>query len=308
MSTDAPTATQSADWPASEPTVPPQIGAVAAIEQAEALDGPAGAVSSLVKKLVPGGPVKDALSGTWLGHALHPVLTDVVIGTWLSAVLLDVVGGEDAEGGADRLIGLGMLAYLPTAASGASDWADCVGKERRVGLVHLAANATAFNIFGASLRARRGGRRGLGRALAIAGAGVLSAGGFLGGHLAHSRGVGVDETAQQDLPDEWTGVIAESDVPADGSPVVVRAGTVDVLLSRQDGRICAIDDRCTHRGGALHDGDVADGCVSCPLHGSTFSLRDGTVVRGPATASQPVFDVRVREGKVEVRAAAWEIA
>src|SRR5579884_939207 len=102
-------------WEAPAPQVPPGLAAVREIEQAEVLDGPAGTLSGLIKKAVPHGPVKDALSGTWLGHALHPVLTDVVIGTWLSALLLDLVGGEDAEAGADRLVGLGLLAALPTA-------------------------------------------------------------------------------------------------------------------------------------------------------------------------------------------------
>src|SRR5207245_2667908 len=116
------------------------------IEQAEALDGPAGAVANVVKKLVPPGVVKDALSGTWLGHPLHPFLTDFVIGSWTSALLLDVVGGEDAQGGADRLVGAGIVAALPTAISGASDWADCIGKERRVGLVHATANYLALGL------------------------------------------------------------------------------------------------------------------------------------------------------------------
>ena len=131
-----------------------------------------------VRDTVPAGPAKDALSGVWLGHALHPLLTDLPIGSYTSAVLLDWLGGRDAERAADRLIGLGLLFTLPTAATGMTEWADSeVGDPavRRVGLVHAALNVGATALFGASLAARRGGARGTGRLLALAGAGLLGA-------------------------------------------------------------------------------------------------------------------------------------
>src|SRR5918995_5426690 len=71
--------------------------AVEAITSLDALDRPAHAVGQSVRDAVPAGPVKDALSGTWLGHALHPLLTDLPIGTWTSAVLLDWLGGADGR-------------------------------------------------------------------------------------------------------------------------------------------------------------------------------------------------------------------
>ena len=117
--------------------------------------------------------MKDALAGTWLGHALHPMLTDVVIGTFLSTTLLDVVGGdEDGEAGA-KLIGIGMAAYLPTALTGVNDWADTEPVDdgiRRAGLVHAWSNATALALYALSLKARRNGNRGRARALSVAGA------------------------------------------------------------------------------------------------------------------------------------------
>jgi nitrite reductase/ring-hydroxylating ferredoxin subunit/uncharacterized membrane protein len=295
-------------WDAPEPKGPAIERAVRGLEQAEALDGVAGTVANVVKKLVPPGAVKDALSGTWLGHPLHPFLTDFVIGAWSSALLLDVAGGEDAQGGADKLVGAGIVAALPTAISGASDWADCIGKERRVGLVHATANYLALGLYGGSLRARRRGRRGRGVALSLAGMTTLSVGGYLGAHLSYARGVGVQETAHEKLPDEWTAAIAESDVPGDGGGVVADVGGVKVLIARQGGRICAIDNRCNHRGGSLGDGEFERGCVTCPLHGSTFSLSDGSVVSGPATQPQPAFDVRVHDGQVEVKARALDVA
>src|SRR3954470_14641787 len=91
---------------------------------AASLDGPAEAVAKWIRGVVPKGPVKDTLSGTPLGHALHPWLTDFPIGTWTSSLLLDVLGGREARPASRRLIGMGILASPPTAASGLNDWAD----------------------------------------------------------------------------------------------------------------------------------------------------------------------------------------
>src|SRR4051794_24312644 len=82
-----------------------------AVESAEALDPPAKAVAGRVRGLLAPGPLKEALSGTWLGHAVHPLLTDVVVGSFLSATLLDFVGGRDSDEASRRLIGVGIAAY-----------------------------------------------------------------------------------------------------------------------------------------------------------------------------------------------------
>src|SRR4051794_4298650 len=108
------------------------------LEYVEALDSVADPVADQVSKLLPPGPVKDALSGTWLGHPLHPLLITVPIGAWLSANVLDLVGGKKSRKAADRLVGIGLLAALPTAAAGASDWADTTAGAKRVGIVHAA--------------------------------------------------------------------------------------------------------------------------------------------------------------------------
>src|ERR671935_201963 len=99
------------------------------LERATVLDGPAKAVAKRVRSTIPRGPLKDAISGTWLGHALHPVLTDVPIGAWTSATVLDLIGGRDARSGADRLgghlsfargIGVDQAAFEPPI----EDWTD----------------------------------------------------------------------------------------------------------------------------------------------------------------------------------------
>jgi nitrite reductase/ring-hydroxylating ferredoxin subunit/uncharacterized membrane protein len=275
------------------------------VGRVRALDGPAEAVAKQVRGAIPKGPVKDALSGTPLGHALHPLLTDVPIGSWTSAVLLDVLGGRASQPAAERLIGIGVLASLPTAATGLNDWADTTpasDEVRRVGAVHAVANVTALALYSGSLAARRSGRHGRGVALGLAGLGALMVGGHLGGHLSYAQAVGVDQTALERRPGDWTDVLADADLP-EGA---LRGAEVDghaVVLARTGGQVHALAGRCAHRGGSLSEGEIVDGCVECPLHGSRFRLDDGSVERGPSAYPQPVYETRVQGGRIAVRAA-----
>ncbi|MEA2157063.1 MAG: hypothetical protein QOE11_3203 [Solirubrobacteraceae bacterium] len=274
-----------------------QIGSITA------LDGPAAAVAKQIRKLVPAGPVKDALSGSWLGHALHPLLTDVPVGTWTSATLLDLVGGEGSRTAARRLIGAGLLAAAPTAWTGWSDWADSeMGDEkvRRIGIVHAIANGGAAALYGASLVARRRGAHATGVMLGLAGAGAMGAGGFLGGDLAFARGIGVDQTTFQDGPQDWTPAL-DASMLLDDRPAVATVGDVSVMLVRRNGTIHALADRCNHRGGPLHEGELVGDCIQCPWHGARYRLQDGSLERGPATYPQPAFEVREHEGRIEIR-------
>jgi nitrite reductase/ring-hydroxylating ferredoxin subunit/uncharacterized membrane protein len=267
------------------------------------LDSVAEPIASLVRDVLPGGTVKDALSGTWLGHALHPVMQLAPLGTWMSAVLLDLVGGEDAESASDTLIGAGLLAAAPTFVSGWSDYADSTmasERVRRIGIVHAVANGTGALLFASSLAARRGGSRGRGKLLALAGMGAVGAGGWLGGHLSYAEGVGVDVTVFEDYPSDWTPVVAESEL-AEGEPRRVEVAGVPVMVVRSGGQVHALADHCSHRGGPLSDGEVADGCVTCPWHGSRIRLEDGSVEQGPAAYPQPVLETRISGGMVEVR-------
>jgi uncharacterized membrane protein len=158
------------------------------IEQADALDGVAAKVQELIRRILPAS-AHDALRGGPLGHPLHPALVAVPIGAWTSALALDLTGERSASG---KLTALGCIAAVPTAAAGAADWVNTTGAARRTGLVHAAVNDVALMTYFLSWRARRRGRGMRGTALSLAGAGLLSFGGWLGGHLAYSQGVGVD--------------------------------------------------------------------------------------------------------------------
>ena len=274
---------------------------VRAIAGLDALDPPAKKLGKAIRGLIPQGPVKDALSGSWLGHTLHPLLTDVTIGTFMSAVMLDWLGGERSRPAAERLIGLGLLSAVPTVSSGYSDWADtevASDSARRIGIVHAAANATAASLFAASWSARR--RGGGGRLLALAGGGTMAAAAYLGGHLTLAEGVGVDHTAFEDAVEEWTSVLDDGEL-GDGQMRCVEADGTTVMIARAQGSLYALSNHCSHRGGPLHEGELGDLTVTCPWHHSVFDLRDGALVHGPAAYPQPAWDVRARVGRIEVR-------
>ena len=174
--------------------------AVRRLEAMPSLEPPAQKLSERVTALLGSGALRDGLKGMWLGHAFHPVLTDFTDGAWIGTSFLDLFGGEDAAPAAQRLLGFGLVAAVPTVLSGLAEWADCDGKERRVGLVHAATNGTAIILYGTSYLARRRGRRIAGVALGLAGGIVATADGYVGGHLSHVRGVGVGQTALEREP------------------------------------------------------------------------------------------------------------
>ena len=269
----------------------------------EAVDKVAKPVASAVAGALSNNQVvKDALSGTWLGHPLHPMLTDLPIGSWTSAWVLDMVGGKRSRPAAQRLIALGILSSLPTAAAGLSDWSDTIGEDRRLGAVHAVANVAALSLYSWSWLARRKGRHAFGVVLGNLGAAAATGGGYLGGHLVYRKGVGADRNAWKHAGEDWVDVADEGVLLAAGKPLVVRVDDDDVLLIRTDGGLRAISNVCGHAGGPLDEGTFDDeGCVTCPWHGSVFQLTDGRVVHGPATGYQPCYDLRSAGGRVSVR-------
>ena len=270
----------------------------------EALDAPAKKIGKAVRGVIKPGPVKNALSGSWLGHALHPLLTDVTIGSFTSAVALDWLGGDESEPAAQRLIGLGLLSALPTVTSGYSDWADTeVANEpvRRIGIVHAASNFTAASLFAASWLARRRGDHGRGRALALAGGRRLAGAAYLGAHLTLAEGVGVDHTAFEDGPEDWT--VRARRRRARRRPDALRRGRRHGGDARPQPAAPCTRCRTTARTAAARcTRATLDGVnVSCPWHDSVFDLRDGALIHGPAAYPQPAWDTRVNDGRIEVR-------
>jgi uncharacterized membrane protein len=202
--------------------------AMKGLEKAAALDELAGKLADVVGTATRPRLVKNALSGTWLGHRLHPALIPIPIGFWSGALLFDLVATRRARWAADVLVGAGVAAAVPTAAAGLSDWADAEPEARRVGLVHAGVNTLALACYSASLVARLVGGRKAGFGLSLAGAAAMGAGGYLGGHLAYVQAVGVERRRFAGGPAEWTAVLDETEL-AEGRPRVVEAGGAEVL-------------------------------------------------------------------------------
>ncbi|MGZ5415860.1 MAG: DUF2231 domain-containing protein [Nocardioides sp.] len=159
------------------------------LEDTTALDRPVKALEPLVHTLFGSGTRSSVLRGEWLGHAVHPLLTDVVLGTWISANVLDLIGGSDSSSSAQKLIGTGLLAAGPTAWTGWAEWSAAATRDKRVGLVHAVTNGVMIGVYAASWIARRRGRHGTGVRLALVGAGLSGVGAYLGGHLTEARKV-----------------------------------------------------------------------------------------------------------------------
>ena len=242
--------------------------------------------------------------GRWAGHPLHPALSDLPIGLWAGVVVLDAADhdraprrGIDAAG---VLSAAGILAAGATALTGLSDWTVSDDQDRRVGLFHGLLNTVGLGLQGASLGTRVAGHRGTARALGAASLTVTAAAGYFGGHLVFTKGVMVNRVAWATGPRRWTRALPEADLP-DDTPTGAEAEGRRIMLYRHHGRLYAIDNICSHAGGLLSRGPVADLTVTCPLHGSRFSLATGCVSRGPASQPQPVLPTRIRNGWIEVR-------
>ena len=271
--------------------------AISQLENADQLD-PAVTVGQRAARSIRPGRIRDALHGVWLGHPLHPVLVQLPVGAWLSASALDLLVPQ-ADAASRRLVAAGLVASAPAIAAGAVDWSEQHEQQMRVGVVHALANSLAVGLYGASLIARNPRA---GRGLRLAGLAAAGLGGVLGGHISFRLAGGANhaEPVPHVLEPGWHRLTAVGDLP-EGKPVRRMVGEVPVVAVRTGGHVRVLADRCSHMSGPLSEGQLADGCLTCPWHGSVFRLADGSVARGPATAPQPVFQTRVTGGALEVR-------
>lgn len=275
------------------------------------LDPVADRIQPLVVRLVRSSPgLGDVLDGTWLGAPLHPALTDVTVGSWTAAFVLDGVsaasGSESAGAAADGALAVGVASALPTALTGLGDWRVLRGERRRIALLHGLLNTVALTLHVASLVCRKTGSRGLGRALSTVGFGIASASAHIGGELSFGMGIRVNPTFRDSGPSDFVSVGGEDEFGGQDLRKVSAEG-VDVLVARSSsGELCAIAHTCSHLGGPLAEGTRDGDVVVCPWHGSRFDVCSGRVVGGPAVYDQPRFEKRVVDGQVQVRRAPSE--
>ncbi|HZR44778.1 MAG TPA: Rieske 2Fe-2S domain-containing protein [Ktedonobacteraceae bacterium] len=248
--------------------------------------------------------VKDWLNGTWLGHSLHPVLTDVPIGAWTASALLDFVWLANQDEGiarsADILMWTGLGSAVGVAATGLTSWVDTDGAEQRTGMLHgLLNGGIAVMNLGSALLRRTGQRRSAITLSTLAYALTLYSA-YLGGELGYSTAVGVNHVAWEGGSDDFVAVMDEDDLQ-EGKLTRVDAAGIPAVLLKDHNTIYAIAATCSHLGGPLDEGRYEDGVVYCPWHNSGFCMNDGSVANSPAVYAQPTFAVRVRAGKIELR-------
>jgi nitrite reductase/ring-hydroxylating ferredoxin subunit/uncharacterized membrane protein len=251
----------------------------------------------------------DLLHGTWLGHPLHPVLTDIVVGSWSLASLFDLLSlnsgsrrkAKRLEETADLLTTIGVVSAVPTALTGLADYSTIPRPAADTGLTHALANTAGLTFYLLSLRARRQGRRQQGITLSVAGLLMAMSGAYLGGHLVFKQRVGVNHNEGGAKPEQWTAVLDEQEL-VEGEPRRVEIDGEAVLLYRYNGRVCAVGAVCPHAGGPLEEGQFRGAQVQCPWHDSVFDLCNGRIIHGPSTYPIPVYETRRRQGQIEIRA------
>ena len=251
-------------------------------------------------------PLKTFLNGSWLGHPLHPVLTDIPVGAWTAAMVLDASAGTRGDAGYERAtetaIAVGLAGAAGAAITGLTDWSDTDGGTRRLGLVHGLVNLTATSFYVASLLARRRGQQAAGRSYSAVGYVLMLAGAYLGGGLVFKEQIGVNRAANVELPDAFTRVTRFDDL-VESQPTAAQFNDTPIVVVRRGSEAFALVARCAHAGGPLAEGKVEGNTITCPWHGSTYDIATGEVVTGPSAYAQPCLQTRVVDGWVEVRMA-----
>jgi nitrite reductase/ring-hydroxylating ferredoxin subunit/uncharacterized membrane protein len=273
---------------------------LAAMERWPGLDSISGGLNSVVRLVTGQRPVGNLLTGVPFGHPVHPALAQMSLGFFTAAGLLDIRAHPSESRAARTLVAAGLATAAPTAVTGLADWSHGHEQQQRIGMLHAAANATGMLLFAGSLLDRNRGAAS--RVAGFAGLGSLAAAAYLGGHLAFRQALGANHTEHvpHRLPPDWAVLCRLDQIPEQG--LVQRLlGDQPLAVFRVAGDIRVLSDVCPHLAGPLHEGQLLDGCVVCPWHGSAFRVSDGSVHTGPATAPVPALDVRVSDGNVLVR-------
>ena len=248
--------------------------------------------------------VRDFLNGTWLGEPLHAALTDVPIGAWTVAMVFDALAMMDSRYefalAADTSIAIGLAGAAGAAITGVTDWSDVDPPARRLGLIHGLLNVGATTLFATSLIMRKRKARNAGRGFAALGYALMTVSAHLGGKMVYEHRVGVDRTAGQTFPENFTAVLPESNLP-ENTPTRAMYQGAPILLVRRGERLFAMAETCSHFSGPLSEGKLEGDSIVCPYHASRFALEDGRVLNGPAVHPQPCLEVRARNGVIEVR-------
>jgi nitrite reductase/ring-hydroxylating ferredoxin subunit/uncharacterized membrane protein len=246
-------------------------------------------------------PVQNFLNGSWLGHPVHAVVTDVPIGAMTVSIIADVIGQPIV---ADVSLLLGVLAMVASAVTGAADYTEVDGTARNRATVHSVIMVVALVLYLISLAIRSGSPtdRLAPILISLVAYQLLSLGAAIGGDLDYLIGTHVNRHAWRGAGAKWIKLeLGElADIP-EGGPTKLKAGINELAVVREGDRILAVHAQCAHAGGPLAEGSLIGGAIECPWHGSRYRMADGHNVRGPAMYDQPAYDVRRAEG------GGWEV-
>lgn len=254
----------------------------------------------------PGKYLQDFLNGSWLGHSLHPVLTDVVVGGSTVAVLLEVLGWfgvSDLRTAIVWTLALTWISAVGTIVTGLTDYKDtATGDERNVAGLHGLINIAATVAFIVAFLAYLGPGGTLGPVLLIGGYLVLSVGAYIGGHVVFKYGYMVNHNAfaRGKRAKEFTPVLPAAEL-AENTPTKASLGATTLVLVRRGDVVHALKETCSHAGGPLSQGTLAGDTIVCPWHFSAFRLADGAVRHGPAATRQVAYRARINAEQVEVQ-------
>jgi nitrite reductase/ring-hydroxylating ferredoxin subunit/uncharacterized membrane protein len=255
----------------------------------------------------PGKLLQDFLNGAWLGHSLHPVLTDVVVGGATMVIFLDILrvffGVDGLEDATTWTLGLTVVAGVGTILTGLTDFKDTgTGNERNVAGLHGAINIVAVVIFFISLLQRFGGGHDAAFWVALVAYGVISVGAYIGGHVVFKYGYMVNHNAfaRGRRAKEFTAIMPVAEL-AEATPTKATFGSTALVVVRRGDVVYALKETCSHAGGPLAEGQLKGDNIECPWHFSQFRLSDGAVRHGPATSKQVAYRARINAGQVEIQ-------
>jgi nitrite reductase/ring-hydroxylating ferredoxin subunit/uncharacterized membrane protein len=246
-------------------------------------------------------PIQNFLNGSWLGHPVHAVVTDVPIGALTVSIIADVIGQPIV---ADVSLLLGVLAMVASAVTGAADYTEVDGTARNRATVHMVVMILSLILYAISLVIRSGSPadRLAPIVLSVVAYLLLLLGGAIGGDLVYLIGTHVNRNAWRGAGAKWIKLDLGdlTDIP-EGGPTKLKAGINDLAVVREGDRILAVHALCAHAGGPLAEGSLVGDAIECPWHGSRYRMADGHNVRGPSMYDQPAYDVRRTE------AGGWEV-
>ncbi len=256
----------------------------------------------------PGRLFQDFLNGTWLGHSLHAVLVDVVVGGATAALLLDVLrvffGVDGLENATTWVLALTWASGIGSIVTGLTDFKDTSPdtSTRDVAMFHGLINFVGNGGFGFSLVQRLNGSHDAAFWVFLVSYAIISSGSYIGGHIVYKHGYATNHNAHArgKRAAEFTAVMPVADLP-EGPPTKAMLGSTAVMLLRRGDVVHALKETCSHLGGPLSQGELKGDTITCPWHFSTFRIADGSVVHGPATSRQLSYEARIRDGQVELK-------